>query len=157
MQLTGGYLMYDGETLGNGTEIRHIMDGNISVFPGVPADLNQPSGYVDNRSTSKTVTDKQERLAFNATTTWFTRAKGEHAIKAGARFERVGNTRDVGNIQIALVDSGRAKWLASDMIAQASLSLRARMATVPVAAARETAKEELQHTAQAVRRLVAPC
>jgi hypothetical protein len=99
VQFTGGYLMYDGETLGNGTEIRHIMDGNISVFPGVPADLNQPSGYVDNRSTNKTVTDKQERLAFNATATWYTHAKGEHAIKAGARFERVGNVRDVGAIQ----------------------------------------------------------
>jgi hypothetical protein len=99
VNFSGGYLMYDNETLGNGTEIRHIMNGNINVFPGVPADLNQPNGYVDNRSTSKTVTDKQDRLTFNATATWFKKAKGEHAIKAGARFERVGNVRDVGNIQ----------------------------------------------------------
>jgi carboxypeptidase family protein/TonB-dependent receptor-like protein len=99
VKLEGGYFMYDNETLGNGTEIRHSMDGNISVFPGVPADLNQPSGYVDTRSNSKTVTDKQDRFYVNMTGTWFKRAKGEHAIKAGARFERIGNTRDVGQVQ----------------------------------------------------------
>jgi hypothetical protein len=99
VDLTGGYFMTDSETLGNGTEIRHIMDGNISVFPNVPADLVQPSGYVDNRSTSKTVTDKLDRLFFNAVGTWFTRFGGEHAIKGGVRFERIGNVRNVGNIQ----------------------------------------------------------
>ena len=55
------------ETLGNGTEIRHSMDGNITLFPNVPGDLVQPSGYVDNRSTSKTVTDKQDRFYVNTT------------------------------------------------------------------------------------------
>ena len=72
------------------------------------------------------------------------------------RFGPVRMRRDVGNIQNALVVSGRAKWLASDMIAQASLSLRARMSSVPVAPAPATAEEELRRTAQAVRRLVAP-
>jgi hypothetical protein len=99
VNISGGYLMYDQETLGNGTQIRHSMDGNISVFPGVPADLNQPSGYIDNPSTNKTVTDKQDRFSVNTTATWFKKAKGEHAVKAGVRYERVGNLRDSGNIQ----------------------------------------------------------
>jgi Carboxypeptidase regulatory-like domain/TonB-dependent Receptor Plug Domain len=99
VNLQGGYFMTDFETLGNGTEIRHTMDGNISVFPGVPGDLNQPSGYSDNRSSSKTVTDKQDRFYINATGNWYKQAKGQHSIKAGARLERIGNTRDVGQIQ----------------------------------------------------------
>ena len=99
LNLSGGYYMTDRETLGNGTEIRHIMSGNISVFPNVPADLLQPSGYVDNRSTSKTVTDKLDRFYVSATGTWFKRFGGEHSIKGGVRFERIGNVRDVGNIQ----------------------------------------------------------
>jgi Carboxypeptidase regulatory-like domain/TonB-dependent Receptor Plug Domain len=99
VEVQGGYFMYDQQTLGNGTDIRHIMNGNINVFPGVPADLNQPDGYADNRSTSKTVTDKQDRFYVNTTGTWFKHAFGEHAIKGGVRFERIGNIRDVGNIQ----------------------------------------------------------
>jgi hypothetical protein len=99
VNITGGYFMTDFETLGNGTDIRHTMDGNISVFPGVPPDLNQPSGYSDARSSSKTVTDKLDRFYVNATGTWFKKAKGEHAIKAGARLERIGNSRDVGQVQ----------------------------------------------------------
>ncbi len=99
VQVSGGYYMTDTESLGNGTEIRHIMNGNINVFPNVPADLIQPSGYVDNRSTNKTVTDKLDRFYVNTTGTWFTHLAGEHAIKAGIRFERIGNVRDRGNIQ----------------------------------------------------------
>ena len=99
VNVSGGYYMTDNETIGNGTEIRHIMDGNIDVFPNVPADLRQPSGYVDNRETTKTVTDKQDRFYVNTTGTWFKHFGGEHAIKGGVRFERIGNLRDVGRVQ----------------------------------------------------------
>jgi hypothetical protein len=99
VKFEGGYYFTDRETLGNGTQLRHSMDGNITVFPNVPADLVQPSGYIDNPSTSKTVTDKLDRLSFSATGTWFKRGFGEHAIKGGVRLERIGNTRDVGAIQ----------------------------------------------------------
>jgi len=71
------------------------------------------------------------------------------------RFGPVRLRREVGNIQNALVASGRAKWLVSDMIAQDSLSLRARLSSMPAMPAPSTAEEELRATAQAVRRLVA--
>ncbi|MFB3854051.1 MAG: carboxypeptidase regulatory-like domain-containing protein [Vicinamibacterales bacterium] len=100
VNVSGGYFMTDTETIGNGTEIRHSMDGNISDFPEVPASLIQPSGYVDNRSSSKTVTDKYTRTYVNVTGTWFKSGfLGQHAIKGGVRFERIGNTRNVGAIQ----------------------------------------------------------
>lgn len=62
--------------------------------------------------------------------------------------------RDIGNIQQALVAAGRARWLTRDMIAQAALTLRAHMSSVPVAAAPATAEEELRGAAQAVRQLL---
>jgi hypothetical protein len=99
VDVSGGYFMTDTETLGNGTEIRHIMSGNITVFPNVPADLAQPDGYVDNRSTTKTVTDKLDRAYLSANGTWYKKAFGQHAIKGGVRFERIGNNRDDGAIQ----------------------------------------------------------
>jgi Carboxypeptidase regulatory-like domain/TonB dependent receptor len=99
LNLSGGYFMTDTETLGNGTAIQHSMNGNISVFPNVPANLVQPNGYVDNKSSSKTTRDKLARTYFNAANTWFLNKKGQHAIKAGARFERVANDRLAGQIE----------------------------------------------------------
>lgn len=63
--------------------------------------------------------------------------------------------RDIGNIQDALVGSGAARWLTSEAIPGAAELLKVR----PTAAATESvgavAREELQRSAQAVRRLVA--
>jgi len=70
------------------------------------------------------------------------------------RFGPARMRRDIGNIQRALVASGRARWLASEELAQASLSLRARMASVPVAPAPATAEQDLHRAAQAVRQLL---
>jgi hypothetical protein len=99
VNLAGGYFMADKETLGTGTEIIHEMNGNISVFPGVPASLIQPNGYMDNKDNDRTVTDKLARLYLNATGTYFKSWFGQHALKAGVRFERIGNTRDIGQVQ----------------------------------------------------------
>lgn len=65
--------------------------------------------------------------------------------------------RDVGNIQNVLVDSGRARWLVQDMIAEAAAALHAS-ANMPTVGATtgSSARDELQRTALAVRRLVTP-
>ena len=99
VNLSGGYFMTDVETLGNGTEIRHTMNGNISVFPNVPADLIQPSGYTDNPANSRTTRDKLTRAYVNATSTWYVSGMGQHALKAGGRFERIGNDRLAGQVE----------------------------------------------------------
>jgi uncharacterized protein len=65
--------------------------------------------------------------------------------------------RDVGNIQNVLVDSGRAQWLAPEMIKEAGSILKAST-NIPQSdrAASASAKDELQRAAQAVRQLVTP-
>ncbi len=66
--------------------------------------------------------------------------------------------RDVGNIQHSLVNSGRAQWLAPAMIAAAAGTLQTRVSRSPTVAAAtgSSARDELQRTAQAVRRFVTP-
>jgi uncharacterized protein len=63
--------------------------------------------------------------------------------------------RDVGNIQRALVDAGRAQWLAPGMIDQAALALKELVAGNPVPVTEGSiGREDLQRAAAAVRRLV---
>jgi mitochondrial fission protein ELM1 len=74
------------------------------------------------------------------------------------RFGPARMRRDVGNIQNALVDLGRAQWLAPGMIGQAAQALKAQVAATPASPGKagSASQEELQHAAQAIRHLVAP-
>ena len=99
VNLSGGYFMTDVETIGSGTEIRHQMDGNISVFPNVPADLVQPNGYIDTPANSRTTRDQLTRSYVNATSTWYLSGLGQRSVKAGVRFERIGNDRLAGQVE----------------------------------------------------------
>ena len=62
--------------------------------------------------------------------------------------------RDVGNIQQALVASGRAGWLDESGVATAADRLRRQSAAVADSAALAASNEELRHSAAAVRRLL---
>jgi hypothetical protein len=94
----GGYFYTDRETLGNGTAIVHSFATENSMFPEIPPNLRQPSGYTDNKSSAKTVKDLMGRYLIDGTSTHFLGPKGEHTVKAGFRFERIIN--DVLNGQI---------------------------------------------------------
>lgn len=99
LNFSGGYFYTDRETLGNGTAIVHSFANENTMFPEIPADLRQPSGYTDNKSSAKTVKDLLGRYMLNATSTHFFRAKGEHSLKAGVRFERILNNVFNGQIE----------------------------------------------------------
>jgi len=65
-------------------------------YPETPSALRQKSGFTDNKSTSRTLQDKYDRAYMNANFTWFKSAFGDHQIKVGGRFERLGNAVDSG-------------------------------------------------------------
>jgi hypothetical protein len=88
----GGYFVYDNETLGAGTVIQRTFGNSNSMYPEIPANLVQPSGYTDGKSSARTVRNEYSRAYVNATGTWFTNAKGQHAIKGGVRFGRSATT-----------------------------------------------------------------
>jgi hypothetical protein len=106
-----GYYVYDNNTPAEfaGTAIVHSFAQNLVCngtpgsatcpFPEVPAHLLQNSGYVDNKSTNRTLTDFYSRTFFNINTSWFKSWKGEHNFKFGARFEHVKNDARSGNQQ----------------------------------------------------------
>jgi uncharacterized protein len=91
---------------------------------------------------------------------WWLQAHNYHykplSHHVAMRFGPARMRRDIGNIQHALVGSGRATWLAREMIAPAALSLQAQLAHVSASPAPAAAGEELQRAAQAVRQLVRP-
>jgi len=103
-----GYYAYDNTTPPEfaGTSIIHSFGqsnrctgtpGSANCpFPEIPADLQQISGYADNKSTSRTLQDLYDRTFFNVNTTLFKSWLGEHQFKVGARFEHLGNSADTG-------------------------------------------------------------
>lgn len=69
------------------------------------------------------------------------------------RFGPLRMRRDVGNIQRALVESGRASWLDESSVGAAANTLR-RSRAVPETALQACSSEELRQSAAAVRRLL---
>jgi mitochondrial fission protein ELM1 len=70
------------------------------------------------------------------------------------RFGPLRLRRDVGNIQRALVESGRASWLDEGSVPAAANTLRQGLEAIPDAASQAGANEELRQSAAAVRRLL---
>lgn len=107
----GGYIAYDSTSVPEfaGTQIIHSFgSSNTCVgaagsatcpFPQIPSNLQQLSGYTDNKSTSQTVINQFDRAYLNANTSWYTSFAGQHEFKFGARVERLGNTVDSGQRQ----------------------------------------------------------
>jgi len=60
------------------------------MFPEIPSSLQHVSGYSDNRSSSRVVRDNFFHFNLNASATRFMSWKGQHTLKAGLQFERLG-------------------------------------------------------------------
>jgi len=117
VNFTGGYFYYDRETLGNGTAIVHSFANENSMFPEIPVNLRQQSGYTDNKSSAKTARDLQGRYLFGGTSTHFLRAKGEHTLKAGFRFERIINDVYNGQLEPTISFNWNASYTDSNGVA----------------------------------------
>ena len=108
VNLQSGYYVYDSTSPAEfaGTALIHsFAQSNTCTgaagsatcpFPEIPANLQQISGYADNKSTSRTLQDRYDRAYFNVNTTLFKSLAGEHQFKFGARYERLGNDVDSG-------------------------------------------------------------
>jgi outer membrane receptor protein involved in Fe transport len=89
--LRGGYFRTDNVEVGNPDEIRfQFMRTNAGV-PGVPPDLVRPRNFQTVPTNVATLRDVQDRLGFQADGTWYVRAAGQHTLKAGVQFNRIGN------------------------------------------------------------------
>lgn len=98
VSMQGGYFGYGSKNAGgdyyHGTR-RTFSTTNVGLLD-VPANLQQLSGYAENIANSFTEKDNYSRIQVDANATWFVRARGDHAIKFGGLFERLGNDVNSG-------------------------------------------------------------
>ena len=93
------------------TQLRHVFTtSNIQSasfnFPEIPDSLRFVSGYADLPSSSVTKIDDFKRHSVNADVSYYANRWGQHAIKTGFQYERIGNTRQGG----AQFPSINLKW-----------------------------------------------
>jgi outer membrane receptor protein involved in Fe transport len=89
--LRGGYFRTNNIMTGNPDAIRFQFARTNAGTPGVPADLVRPRGFQTVPTNVATLRDIQDRLGFQADGTWYVRAAGQHMLKAGVQFDRIGN------------------------------------------------------------------
>ena len=95
--IRGGYYMSDWHDA-NVTEVPRYnwtTTNNIG-FLDVPASLQRATGFSSVLSNNKVVKDQQTRANFQADGTVYGKLGGDHQMKFGASFDRVGNNVDSG-------------------------------------------------------------
>jgi len=96
--ITVGTYDYGTHGGGAGDALRHTFGtSNIQSssfnFPEIPDSLRFVSGYADLPSSSVTKYDDFKRHAVNADLSYFANKWGQHSIKTGFQYERIGNSR----------------------------------------------------------------
>ena len=88
------YGYHDVGTFSN--EIVHTFSGSNFQFPDIPANLQNVSGYSDNRSSNRQVRDNFGQFNLNANVSKFFSWQGQHTMKAGVQMERISNSVQSG-------------------------------------------------------------
>ncbi len=89
--LTGTYLGYGSKDVGTFSNVVvHSFAASNFQFPEIPADYQHVSGYSDARSSSQNVQDNYFHVNVNANVTRYITWVGQHTLKAGVQFERLG-------------------------------------------------------------------
>ncbi len=98
VNLTVGYISYGSHSAGgdyyHGTR-RTFSTTNVGLLD-VPVSFQNVSGFADNNLNSFAVKDDYQRLNVSLDMTRFARWKGDHAIKIGGLYERIGNQAALG-------------------------------------------------------------
>jgi hypothetical protein len=98
LNLTAGYLDYD--TFQTGGDYNHNIRRTFSTtnvgLLDVPASFQRVSGFADGAANSFSEQDRYTRFNLSTDATLFKRWKGDHAIKVGGLYERIGNQANLG-------------------------------------------------------------
>jgi outer membrane receptor protein involved in Fe transport len=98
VNLTSGWYQTDrysdgGET---STATRRTFAVSSLTYVDVPEEFRRATNFADNPSNNFTEKDKFERFNLNADMTTYRTWKGQHSIKIGAQYERLGNSVNFG-------------------------------------------------------------
>jgi len=96
-----GRFTNDYRDTGIPNEILHAFSGggDPAQFPDIPANLLRSPGFTSVASNTAVARDKYNRDSVSVDGTWYLRAGGEHAIKAGVQKEKI--TNDVFSGELA--------------------------------------------------------
>ncbi len=94
--LRGGYYFADTSQEGVYQGPYYIFQRANINLPGVPAELQRIVNFRTQVSNSETRKDQRTRLSAQLDGTYYFSFSGEHAVKAGVQFDRLGNNVDSG-------------------------------------------------------------
>jgi outer membrane receptor protein involved in Fe transport len=95
--LRGGYFFQDTRDEGRPQGNRYTFQTSNIGMAGVPESLQRVTGFADPASTNfETRKEEFTRLSLQSDATWFFGALGQHQVKVGAQFDRLGNDVDEG-------------------------------------------------------------
>ena len=100
VNVTAARLYYGSYNAGaeqNNAIVRSFNASTNIGMAGVPANLQQPSGFADGPTNSWAVKDNYGRVNINADVTRYGHFKGEHAFKIGYQWEQIQNDVDTGS------------------------------------------------------------
>lgn len=89
--LRGGYFLADVKQSGIFQGDRYIFQTSNVGLAGVPPEFQRTTGFTNQLTNSQTTRDEKTRLSFQLDGTWYATWVGEHALKAGVQYDRIGN------------------------------------------------------------------
>jgi hypothetical protein len=99
LNVRAGHFLYDQRSVGVPDELRYIFNSSNLLIPGIPDDLRRSTGFSNVPTNSGTTRDEQTRTTFNTDATYEARFAGEHTLKAGFQYMRLGVDMLTGNLQ----------------------------------------------------------
>ncbi len=93
VNVASGLFDYGTHGRGAGTQLRHVFGASNFQYPEIPAALQNVNTYADFPSSSVTVFDDFKRNTVTGDLTYYANKWGEHMIKGGVQYERIGNKR----------------------------------------------------------------
>jgi outer membrane receptor protein involved in Fe transport len=100
--LKAGRFTTDFRDTGIQNEILHSFSaaaGDPANFPEIPSSLLRAPGFTSLATNTAVARDKYNRDSYSVDATWYLRAAGEHAIKAGVQVEKITNDVFSGELQ----------------------------------------------------------
>jgi hypothetical protein len=94
--LRGGYFYEDTYEEGRPQGARYLFPNSSLGLAGVPVAFQRPVGFATSAPNAETRQDQFTRVDLQADASWFFSGLGQHQLKAGVQFFRLGNAVDSG-------------------------------------------------------------
>ena len=99
LNVRAGHFLYDQRSVGVPDELRYIFNSSNLLIPTVPESLRRATGFSNVPTNSGTTRDEQTRLTFNTDATYEANFAGQHTLKTGFQYMRLGVDMLTGNLQ----------------------------------------------------------